>query len=309
MKKFLIRILVFGISFFLIEKIFYLLLLVSPSLEKDNRLEKIINGKINKELIVMGSSRGARNIIAGQIEDSLGISSYNLSYPGSDIEFHEFLLESLLKFNKPPKIVLLAIDDPSELLPSESIKFRFDRLYPLAKYSYIHKEMIKRGEKDFLSNFFALSRINKYNFYIVKKHFNALDTIRDCGSMPISFQRKNRNFNYKSIENEYQSSNELFNKVEAFLKFQQKCISNNIELYMIFSPNFQPHNPSFEKRLIELSYPEVSFFVYDTINSIYRNNSYFYDEAHLQTNGAIIFTNEIINYLAQEYYKIPAYNN
>jgi len=112
-------------------------------------------------------------------------------------------LESLLKFNKPPKIILLAVDEPAELLPSESIKFRFDRLYPLIKYDYINNEMIKRGEKSFLSNFFALSRINKYNLDIRKKHFNALDTIRYCGSMPISFQRKNIEFNYDSIINKY----------------------------------------------------------------------------------------------------------
>jgi len=67
---------------------------------------------------------------------------------------------------------------------------------------------------------------------------------------------------------------------------------------MIFSPNFCAHNPSFEERLRQLACPDVSFYVYDTSNAIYRNDSYFYDGGHLQTNGAIIFTNEIINKLS-----------
>ena len=115
MKKFLIQILLFSFTFFLFEKVFYVSLYVSPKLEIDKRLEYIINGNMNKDLIVLGSSRGARNIIASQIEDSLNISSYNLSYPGSDIEFHKFLLQSLIKYNEKPKIVLLVVDDNAEL--------------------------------------------------------------------------------------------------------------------------------------------------------------------------------------------------
>ena len=103
MKKFIIQILVFSITFILFEKVFYVFLYVSPKLEKDKRLEYVLNGNMNKDLIVLGSSRGARNVIASQIEDSLTISTYNLSYPGSDIEFHEFLLRSLIKYNKKPK--------------------------------------------------------------------------------------------------------------------------------------------------------------------------------------------------------------
>jgi len=49
--------------------------------------------------------------------------------------------------------------------------------------------------------------------------------------------------------------------------------------------------------LWQLSSPDVSFYIYDTLNKIYLNKSIFYDEAHLQTTGAILFTNEIIKEL------------
>ena len=69
----------------------------SSKLEVDNRLEKIITGKIKADILVFGSSRGARSVIASQISDSLHTSAYNLAFPGSDITFHSFLLEQLLK--------------------------------------------------------------------------------------------------------------------------------------------------------------------------------------------------------------------
>ncbi len=44
-------------------------------------------------------------------------------------------------------MVLLAIDDPRQFLPSDLLTFRLERLYPLARYSYINNEMIARGER------------------------------------------------------------------------------------------------------------------------------------------------------------------
>ncbi|WP_207536156.1 hypothetical protein [Desertivirga arenae] len=300
MKKFLTQLLLFAAVFFLFDKLFYIFLLVSPTKEKDKRLELVLNSKMNKDLIVLGSSRGARNIIASQIEDSLNISSYNLSYPGSNIEFHEFLLRSLIANNKKPKVVLLALDDPYELLPNESITFRLDRLYPLAKYDQVNDEMIKRGEKNLLSKFFTLARINKRNFDIRRKSFTALDTLMNCGSMPISFQRKNRVLAFQHDSRPYEKDLELPEKIRAFSRLQELCVHHNIKLYTVYSPNFKNHNPKFEQRIRKLSGPRVSSIRYNTANPIYLNKDYFYDQSHLKKNGAILFTNEIIQHLKGE---------
>lgn len=299
MKKFLFTLLIFLIVFFVADKMLYIILYQSPKLEKDKRLEEVINGNLNKNIIIIGSSRGARNIIASQIEDSLHVSAYNLSYPGSDIEFHEFLLRSLIKFNENPKTVLLVVDDSSELLPSENINFRLDRLYPLAKYDYINDEMINRNEKNFLSKFIFLSRINKRNFDLRKKRFHALDTMKQNGSMPISFQNENHDFIYRQDVN-YNKKDELSIKIEAFQKFQKLCLLNNIELFMIFPPNFSKHRSSFEDRIKELSHPSVFFHVYDTMNTAYSEKSLYYDNAHLNEKGAKILTNEIIKILKKK---------
>ena len=307
MKKFIIQILVFSITFFLLEKVFYIFIYVSPTLEKDRRMEYLFDSHLNKDIIILGSSRGARNIIASQIQDSLNISSYNLSYPGSDIEFHEFLLRSLIKYNNKPKIVLLAVDDKYELLPIKSLKFRLDLLYPLAKYNYVNNEMIKRGEKSFLSNFLISSRMNISNFDIREKHFSALDSLKDCGSMPISFQRENREFVFNNEKPSYDLDDELSVKIIAFNKFQDLCISNNIKLFIVYSPNFKKHNILFENRIEKLSSPKVSSILYDTTNQVYKNKEYYYDESHLKTNGAVIFTNDIIRQLKIKYERTTMY--
>lgn len=297
MARFLKTLIFFIVLFLLFDRLFYSFLWISPKLEVDKRLEEVITGKINKDLMVFGSSRGARNIIASQIEDSLSIEAYNLSYPGSDITFHEFMLRSVIKFNKKPKIVLLVIDNPDEFYPSSSIKFRLDRLYPLSKYDYINEELILKGEKSILSNFIVLERINKRNFDIRKKQFSALDTIFKCGSMPISFQDNRTSYQNDTILRKYETNKELKEKLAAFNSFQNLCTEHGIKMIVVFPPQLINIDNGLEERIRALTSTSATIYSYDKQNPVYQNKNYFYDIAHLKKNGAQVFTNEIINFL------------
>lgn len=300
MKRFLKLSLLFIISFFILDKLFFIFLAVSPSLEVDKRLEKVLKGKVNEELVIIGSSTGARNIIASQIEDSLGLSAYNLSYPGSDVEFHHFVLETLLKYNTPPKIVIMTVDQKKELQENNSINFRLDRLYPLSKYEYVNKELVERGEKNILSKFFVLARLNRGNFDLEKERFSALDTIYEDGSMPISFSSQKENFR-KTIDTSYNRALEAPNKVKAFLNIQELCEKNDISLIIVFPPYYKSRNLAFERRIKSLSRPETIFYSYNKKNPIYKNKNFYYDMGHLKKNGAVIFTNEIIKELKEDF--------
>jgi hypothetical protein len=298
MIKFAAKLLLFAGIFLIYDKIFFIVADRSAETEVDKRLEYLIKGKINKDIIITGSSGGSRDILAELIEDATCLSTYNLCYPGSNVEFHEFILRTLVKFNEPPKIVLLTVDDDAELLDNKTITFRKDRLYPLVKYPYIRKELINRGDKDkFFSKFLILHQLNKANFDLKKKVFSPLDTIMRCGSMPISWQRKGITWHYIADERVYTADNEVIEKVRAYKEIIKTCKSNNIRLVIVFPPNYQTHSKSFENRIKELTDGQVYYYIYDTENPIYRNKDYFYDESHLMKNGAIVFTNEIIQFL------------
>ena len=278
---------------------FILLRNFSPSLEADKRLETLVKGKINADILIFGSSRGARNVIAEKISDITGKSCFNLSYPGSDISFQEFLLTQLLKNNnKKPAMAILVVDDPFEILPNQSTNFRFDRLYPLVKYKTIRETLIEKGEKNrILSAIFILHQLTKSNFDIRKKKFSEKDTILECGSMPISFQSSNYKFLFGKNDS-YNSKNESGIKLMHFLRFIELCKINKIELIISFPPNFQNPNADFEKRIVQLSNrPGVYYFHYDTTKMEYLDKRYYYDISHLNYTGAEIFTNEICNYI------------
>lgn len=298
MKKFLKNILIFGVIFFVLDKLLLVFIFISPEKEVDKRLELLVNGKINKEIVILGSSRGARNIIASEIEKKTGHTAYNLAYPGSDIEFHEFITRTLLKFNKPPKVILLSVDYPTAFLPDSILNFRLERLYPLVKYNYINDELVARDEKNkIMSNLFVLSRMNKSNLDIRQKQFTALDTLYADGSMPISFQKEGEDWTASTAIKRYDSSNELEVKINCFKKILKMCKEKNIKLIIVQPPLFDPMDREFSERLKQLTHNEIPFFGYNNQNPIYKNKDYYYDRTHLNRKGAMIFTDEIVNYL------------
>lgn len=297
MKKFLIRVLLFGLIFFTIDKLFYFFIYNAPQLEADKRLELILNGKIKKEIIVMGSSRGADNIIAGQIEKETGKSAYNISYIGSNIQFHVFLLKTLLKYNQKPEIIVLSVDNPYEFLYNKSLNFRLDRLHPLGKYNYINQELIYQNDRSKLSWFLYLARINKSYLTFEKKVGPKENLMLPCGSMPLKEELSKKNLVFDTKLQLYPLADELENKIKEFMEFQHICNQNKIKIIYCFAPNFRVYNPALENRIKSISSSGDKFFVYDTTNMQYKNNTNFYDESHLNIKGAKLFTSELSKFI------------
>ncbi|WP_158651233.1 hypothetical protein [Pseudotamlana carrageenivorans] len=293
MKQFLKNGLLFLILFFILEKGTYCFLEKAPKREYDKRLELIINGKMNKEVVVLGSSRGGGNILAEQIEKETGFTSYNLSYQGANITFQEFILRTLLTFNKVPKKVVLAIDNPHEFTIVPSLNFRLDRLYPLSKYNYINNELISQKDRSILSKFFYLDRINTSNFKIEIINAPSLNPMESRGSRPVIKRKKTKDLIFSNKSSDYSTKDESPKYVNAFKNIQILCKENNIQLIFVFSPNFHVFNYQFKNRFETLMLEGNKVVVYDSLNPIYENKSYFYDESHLLKEGAEVFTSEI----------------
>lgn len=286
----------FFLLFFLIEKGTWFFISETPKREYDKRLEALIKGKINKDIIVIGSSKGAGNILANQLETETGLTSYNLSYQGSNVNFHHFILKTLLKFNKTPKYIVLSIDSPSEFKTDISLNYRKDALLPLTKYNYINTELVQQGINSPMSYLFLLGRYNKYHAVFRDVFVNTNNPIDSFGSMGI-IKKKKVALNYNQEIERYNKNFEDKTKLEAFKAIQDICKVNKIDLIFVFSPSFSVFDSSFFKRFEKLKKPENRIFVYDTLKSVYRNPDFFYDESHLLTNGAKFFTSEISEFI------------
>lgn len=298
MKRFILNIILFIAVFFIVEKSSYYLLYKAPEKEIDKRLANVINGDLNKALIVMGSSRGAGNILAGQLEAETGISSFNLSYQGTNIEFHDFVLTTLLKYNKAPKKLVLSIDSPHAFFKEKSLDFRIDPLLPLSGNNYINNVLIERGENNMLSKCFYLGRVSVSNFNFKIKKQRPNNPIDAFGSMPLlKRSNKSKALTFDSNIIDYTLSLESQEKLQAFKHIQELCKDNNIELVCVFSPSFRAFHNQFFNRFKQLLHPENKLFVYNLERDVYTDANYFYDNAHLNSEGAKIFTTELSTFI------------
>jgi hypothetical protein len=301
MKRFVTNSVLFLAIFFILEKPLILLRNHLPDRELDKRLEYIITGKMDADIVVMGSSRGARDIVASQLADSLYTTAYNLSFPGTNICFHEYLLAALLEHgNKKPKLLILAVDDPYEMEENHTLQFRFDDLYPLVKYKSIRNTLIEQGEKNrILTELFIIYQLSISNFDPRKQKFTYLDTLRSDGSMPISSQSPKFNRRFATGNVVYDKKKEEQSMIESFTNVLQMCQDNNITVLLACAPNFSKPTVGFKERMEELARNNSYVMQYDTTNPVYRNAEYYTDDSHLKLNGATIFTNEVAAFIKQ----------
>ncbi len=296
MKRFLIHIILFAILFFIVDRAFCFFIQNAPKKEYDKRLQYIIDGEMNKDIIILGSSRGANNVVAKQIEDSTGFSTYNLSYRGSDVSFHKFLLESVLKFNKQPKKVMLVLDSGYEFNDVPTLNFRFDRLYPLKNYSYINNKLIEDKKQNRLSKMFCLARIKQKDFNLKANKVLPINVMTSHGSK-INSQKGDATLVYGNGYKPYEIDKENLSKINDLEAIQNICKENEIELIFVFPPNFKSFDGSFYERFSSLIKKENRIMIYDTMDVRYTDSKYFRDESHLNKKGAEIFTNEMIQFI------------
>ncbi|WP_124980921.1 hypothetical protein [Nonlabens xiamenensis] len=292
MKKFLQACLVFGLLLFVVDKGLYFFIEHAPKKEYDKRLELILNGEMNKDIIILGSSRGANNIAAEQLEKQTGLSTYNLSYRGSNVIFHEFILKTLLKYNKKPEKLLLVIDYENQFLSNHSLHFRYDRLFPLKNYSYINQKLIASDKKNVLSPYLFALKIDRADFNLKPNRVYPINLMTSHGSKLLP-PKPNDDLKYIASTSAYDINKEDEEKLASLHSIERICKENNIQLYYVFTPIYKAYNTDFVNRFKNLKSKRASIIFYDTLNTEYRSSDLFRDEAHMFSKGAQIFTSEI----------------
>lgn len=296
MLKFLKHIVFFGLVFFIIDKGFYYFIENAAKKEYDKRLELVLKGEMNKEVIILGSSIGANNISAKQLEQETGLITYNLSYRGADINFQAYVFKTLLKYNTSPKKVFLVIDESDTFVDVHNLNFRTDRLQPLKKYNYINETLIERGEKSVLSRFLCLARINLKDFSFKNPEIKPVNIMTTHGSKMLE-HKFNKDLEYGLEIDAYHISKENPINIKAFKIIQTLCVNNNIELFYVFPPSYKRFNTTFYNRFKLLLEKESNIIIYNNSNNKYKEKKYFRDQFHLFKDGAKIFTTELSNFI------------
>lgn len=313
MKKLLLQILfVLSVTILLLTIITFL---IDSSLKKQKedvigKINEIFNGKENYDALFLGSSRVLMQINPHIIDSVLNINSFNCGMDGSLIIESKMLLSSYLKIHKPPKLVILNIDQFT-LYINDTIKlFDFPVYFP-----YLNEPVVKKTLCHYSGACELVSAMPflKLSFFDDFKKWMAVKAIINPNGNPENILYKGYSPKKSDWKGENLSSNftikyskEGFELLEDVLKISA---SEKIKTVVIYAPQTDElssrlNNFNEYKKLIKecCNSFHVEFYDYSTI-PLTKNRNYFYNHLHLNSDGADTFTNLMANDLKKIYKK------
>jgi hypothetical protein len=187
--------------------------------------------KQTAEILIMGSSRARAHYHSGIISTALGKSCYNAGYDAQSILFHSALL-GIVKEKYKPEIILLDVTH-GEL---EYLEISYDQLSVLLPYAQYYPELWSTLLlKSPFERIKCLSRIYPYNSLpdkIVRGNLNFQSD--DINGFRPFYGQFGRDF----AEISFAEINLDANKINAFNSFLAVCKEHNIQLYVIYSPEY-----------------------------------------------------------------------
>jgi len=296
MKFILLKI---SVIFFITVSIDYSLSLYLDNLYKKNE-GPYANGHFNYYLnhvkvdtLFIGSSRVMNHVDTRLFSDK----AYNLSHASMHIGFQAALIDVLEKERKLPKKTLFLHIEANELGDSSDKSLLEEIQYLNYYYSendFIKSEINQISSFEFVKHWSKLYRFSGYSSLLIT------NPIQNINQKPLSggfHPLMNQNFN-SEIDPNFKKNFDLSNPFFKYLNHISKiCKRNNIQLICFTTPYFTNEKYEFEQNKILgeiLKKNNYQYLNYSSIKNqlpnLYENNSYWYDNSHLNQKGAKIFT-------------------
>lgn len=273
-----------------------------------NDWANILDGKINSDIIINGSSRGFVGYNPVIIGNELNLTCFNLSFNAGAYNLQQSKFDIYLNKNKRPKIIIQNIDlahfvksvqlpDEEQFYPviyDENInalttkfdnRFRLLKIIPLLKYN----QKIKMLEEGIVANFSNHLRENA-------KSIN--------GYCPQNRKFKGDHQNLKrfhSLAIKAENKNEIM-LLYDMLKFYNSRVDKDAKIIFVWMPEYKLRlTKSFdlkrqsiidELNLIQKKYKNFLFInmAYDEMSN---HKEYYYDTFHLNEAGSNLFSTKL----------------
>lgn len=315
MKKFIVRFFIFSVfifSVFLMIDI-YLSKKLKKSHTSPGEIEvwnDIYEGKIDSELLIYGSSRAWVHVDPKTIEDSLNLKAYNFGMDGQNFFLQYLRHKKNLKYNAPPKIIILCVDMFS--FNTNDNLYEMNQFLPYMLYDYDIFE--------FTSEYNGFHKLDY--FFPLIRYFSKVNgensVFKDSEVLNNNFRTKG----YKGIErtwnNDFENAKKNNSKftiksdlkiIRLFDEFLFECQNNNIQVILVYTPEYIEGQKYVTNRSEILN--KFNFFAkkHDLLFLDYSNHelcfnkTFFYNASHLNKKGSEIFSKKLSSDIKQFIFK------
>jgi hypothetical protein len=261
----------------------------------------IIEGKLNSDILIYGSSRACGHFDTKIIEDSLKQLTFNIG-----IEGHRFKLQYLrhllaFKNNPKPKLIIHSVEGTT--LERGNL-YNPDQFLPYMLFNDIFF--------DFTSEFKGYSSLD-YKIPLIR-YYGKLDALKTALKMIIMPQSnlvervKGYQGHVRSWNNDFDNAKKTMKKyamkidsstLVLFDKYLKECKEQEIEVILVYSPiyiegqEFMANNEDiinvYKKYAMKYDFSFLDF----TNDELCYKKEYFYNTTHLNKTGAELFTKKL----------------
>lgn len=270
----------------------------------------ILNGKVNADIVISGSSRAVVHYDSQVIQNLTGLKTFNIGKDGSQTDMQLAVLKTYLKHNAKPKLVIHNLDlfsfltthevyDPGQYLPYLSEDEIYQPLHKITpdawkwKYIPLYGYTVEDMRFTWLRGLGGALGINPKEDYVQGYRAAHLHWRGD-------FERfKAQNPNGVKFEIEPQGVRDLEELIAV-------CRRQDIPVLLVYSPVY------YEMQPLEKNRDEI-FAKFETLSErwkspiwnymdspICRRQEWFYNSQHLTYEGATEFSKELATRLVSE---------
>lgn len=249
------------------------------------------------DIIIYGNSRALHQYVSSVFEKQLNKQTLNAGMEAAGIYYYNVLIRHTLNTNKP-KLMIIDINNrelEGSVIGDKKTAERF--LVPFFNVIPETRETLHLSLSDeicYTSNFF---RYNTKFFNIYRNNNNTYCTDTDYhGYEPLygSAMRNARNYleKIKPIDNE---------RIEIINSIIHECKTNGVKLFFVFSPKQFDDRKTESRAILNKIFEINNITTWDFTNHPdFKNKNLFYDAAHLNHAGAILYSEHLIQKIKEQ---------
>ena len=259
--------------------------------------------EVNSPVLIIGSSRAHHHYIPTIIEDSLKSDAYNLGIDGHFLSYSCAIINTILDRYSPQMLLL-------EVNLDEMYKGRIDRIHCLHPYYHLNshiKSVIDINEGG-TTKFKMILNTYRYNGNVLPIIGSWILDKPDCdkmkGMLPLyTVQGQDTKLEYRPLPTGDQVIDDY--RVQLFENTIRRLKEKGVMVYCFDSPYYVLLNPNrnteSEHIMKDICFKyEFPFYDNRQLPEFLSHPEYFYDNKHLNYEGAKVYTDCILNEILHE---------
>lgn len=297
MKKFIIQFLTFFVIFYALTVFTDIILTnkVKHFVYNDYSVwDRIISGKMDNDLLIIGSSRAFHHYDPRVFDSILNTNSYNLGRDGKNLDISILIYNLFIKHNSKPKIVICDFFYGSM---NKSNLYAREQFYPYLFNKDVFYNIKENQRLRMIDKYIPMIKYRGNLIEVIKRSLIKDATYKGYSGCDNSYKIKNEN-----IPNtiHYAHDPDVLIIVEEWL---QQCQKDSVKVIFVHSPLYINATNKIEDtvamwtmyRTIANKY-NIPILDY-THDSICYDTSYFYGDMHLNRKGAELFSKKLAHNL------------